>query len=87
MRRGGLSSRFEFYRHHLCFAGNGTSDPNVRQRFFCRLLEEHTELDDSLGREEMKLLYKEAESEDEALSRSLQRIGHLEALIAGRKVA
>jgi hypothetical protein len=75
-------AEIEFYRHHLCFAGNGTNNANGRQKLFCRLLAEHTKLDGPFDRAEMKRLSEDAESEDEELSRRLQRIGHLEAFIA-----
>ena len=53
-------AEIEFYRHHLCFAGNGTNNANGRQKLFCRLLAEHTKLDGPFDRGEMKRLSEEA---------------------------
>ena len=70
----------EFYRKHLCDA-EGTSH-NGRQSRFRSLLGEHTNLEDSFNREDMEILASKSQPTDEGLSRYLQRIGHLEALIA-----
>ena len=62
--------------------GEETADRHGRQARFRRLLEEHTKLDDPLGRDEIHTLAQAAHLTDESLSRALWRIMHLESLLA-----
>ncbi|MCK4412656.1 MAG: hypothetical protein KAY32_03845 [Candidatus Eisenbacteria sp.] len=60
----------------------GTEGKHGRQARFRPLLEEHTDLDQPVNRDEILALAKAARLTDEGLSHALWRIAHLEALLA-----
>lgn len=71
-----------FYGEHLRDGAKIKTAVAGRQARFARLLEQETELDEPIGSKELWKLVKASAKKDEGLSRSLSRIGHLEALLA-----
>lgn len=72
-----------FYAHHLRDALDAKPDhPRERQGLLAGLLQDHTDLEAPLGRDEAVRLARIAEGVDEGLSRALWRVVHLEALLA-----
>ena len=75
-------NEIEFYGHYLRDGLEVKEADSERQSRFRELLETHTDLDQPVGRGEILRLAKAARSTDESLAHHLERITHLEALLA-----
>ena len=72
-----------FYSQTLRDAQHVKNNPSARrQPLFAKLLENHSDLQNEINREEIFDLAKEASGEDETLSSRLKKIARLEALFA-----